>query len=207
MGRSPFLKNVDCLTFLFRAKNDGLDPVLRGFSAVRVVKNVWCLSSLIYFFIIPGIPSWTRKDPFHFRKHEELTNSVLLSDICDPGWSYFNNYCYFTSVSCTNWTTAVQKCRQEDLVLVDVSSNEENVVKSWLGLNDRTIEGNFTWVDRGQGNFTAWAKNQPNNFREEDCVHALGVEYSYEWNDVQCSDCHPCTCKKGKTWIIVVWPN
>ena len=46
-GRSPCLKNVDCLTFLFRAKNDGLDPVLHGFSAVRVVKNVWCLSSLI----------------------------------------------------------------------------------------------------------------------------------------------------------------
>ncbi|XP_020609572.1 contactin-associated protein 1-like, partial [Orbicella faveolata] len=49
---------------------------------------------------------------------------------------------------------------------------------------------------RGEGNFTAWAKNQPNNFRGEDCVHALGVEYSYEWNDVQCSDCHPYTCKK-----------
>ena len=42
-------------------------------------------------------------------------------------------------------------------------------------------------------------KNQPNNFRGEDCVHALGVEYSYEWNDVQCRDCHPYTCKKGKT--------
>ena len=101
----------------------------------------------------------------------------------------------------------MQKCRRENSVLVDVSSNEENVylqhrhngAKSWLGLNDRTIEGNFTWVDRRQGNFTAWAKNQPNNFRGEDCVHALGVEYSYEWNDVQCSDCHPYTCKKGKT--------
>ena len=100
----------------------------------------------------------------------------------------------------------MQKCRQEDSVLVDVSSDEENVyiqhrhngAKSWLGLNDRAIEGNFTWVDRGEGNFTAWAKNQPNNFRGEDCVHALGVEYSYEWNDVQCSDCHPYTCKKGK---------
>jgi len=27
-------------------------------------------------------------------------------------------------------------------------------------------------------------------------VHALGVEYSYEWNDVKCSDCHQYTCKK-----------
>ena len=50
---------------------------------------------------------------------------------------------------------------------------------------------------RGAGNFTAWAKNQPNNFGEEDCVHALGVEHNYEWNDVKCSDCHQYTCKKG----------
>ena len=44
----------------------------------------------------------------------------------------------------------------------------------------------------------AWAKNQPNNFRDEDCMHTLGVEYKYEWNDVKCSDCHQYTCKKGK---------
>ena len=106
----------------------------------------------------------------------------------------------------------MHKCRQEDSVLVDVSSNEENVylqhrhngAKSWLGLNDRFVEGNFTWEDRGEGNFTAWAKNQPNNFRGEDCVHALGVQHSYEWNDVRCSDCHQYTCKKGKMSISIV---
>lgn len=55
-----------------------------------------------------------------------------------------------------------------------------------------------SWADRGEGNFTAWAKNQPNNFNEEDCVHALGLKYDYEWNDVKCSDCHQYTCKKGR---------
>ena len=51
MERSPCHKKcVDCLTFLFRAKNEGLDPVLRGFPAVRVVKNAWCLSSLLTVF-------------------------------------------------------------------------------------------------------------------------------------------------------------
>ena len=83
--------------------------------------------------------------------------------------------------------------------------HRHNGEKSWLGLNDISTEGSFTWADRGAGNFTAWAKNQPNNFREEDCVHALGMEHNYEWNDVQCSDCHQYTCKKGKrqscTWI------
>ena len=130
----------------------------------------------------------------------------LIADICDPDWSYFNGFCYYTSETCTNWTTALNKCRQENSVLVDINNNEENVFlqhrhngeKSWLGLNDISTEGSFTWVDRGAGNFTAWAKNQPNNFREEDCVHALGVEHNYKWNDVKCSDCHQYTCKKGR---------
>ena len=107
----------------------------------------------------------------------------------------------------------MQKCREEDSVLVNVSSNEENVylqrrhngAKSWLGLNYR--QGNFTWVDRGEGNFTAWAKNQPNNFSGEGCVHALGVKNSYEWIVVQCSESHPYTCKKGKKRIPVIWSN
>jgi len=99
------------------------------------------------------------------------------------------------------------ECRNKNSVLVDINNNEENVYiqhrhngeKSWLGLNDISAEGTFTWVDRGAGNFTVWAKNQPNNFNEEDCVHALGVKYNYEWNDVKCSDCHQFTCKKGVT--------
>ena len=49
-----------------------------------------------------------------------------------------------------------------------------------------------------RGTFLAWAKNEPNNFNEEDCVHALGVKYNYEWNDVKCRDCHHYTCKKGR---------
>ncbi|PFX13490.1 CD209 antigen-like protein 2 [Stylophora pistillata] len=144
------------------------------------------------------------KELYETRYDPVSVNYAVLSDICKPGWSYFNGFCYFTSDTCADWTTAVTKCRQENSVLVDVINNEENVYiqhrhngdKSWLGFNDRSFEGDFTWVDHGLGNFTAWAKNQPNNFKEEDCVHALGMKYSYEWNDVQCRDCHKFTCKK-----------
>ncbi len=80
--------------------------------------------------------------------------------------------------------------------------HRHNGEKSWLGLNDRSTEGDFTWADVGRANYTAWARNQPNNFGEEDCVHALGVEFSYEWNDVKCSDCHQYTCKKGKMQML-----
>ncbi|KAL9963147.1 hypothetical protein ACROYT_G032322 [Oculina patagonica] len=139
----------------------------------------------------------TRYDPL------SVSYAVVI-DICDPGWSYFDGFCFFTSETCTNWTKARSKCHEEKSVLADVNNNEENVYlqhrhngeKSWLGLNDRSTEGDFTWADVGRANYTAWARNQPNNFGEEDCVHALGVEFSYEWNDVKCSDCHQYTCKK-----------
>ena len=68
----------------------------------------------------------------------------------------------------------------------------------WARAGLGSTEGNFTWADPGEGSFTAWAKNQPNNFNEEDCVHALGLRYNYEWNDVKCRDCHQYTCKKGR---------
>ncbi|XP_022810276.1 uncharacterized protein LOC111347279 [Stylophora pistillata] len=144
------------------------------------------------------------KELYETRYDPVSVNYAVLTDVCNPGWSYFNGFCYFTSDICRDWTTAVVKCRQESSVLVDVNNTEENVYiqhrhngdKSWLGLNDRSTEGDFTWADRGHGNFTAWAKNQPNNFKEEDCAHALGVKHDYEWNDVQCSDCHKFTCKK-----------
>ncbi|CAH3143439.1 unnamed protein product, partial [Pocillopora meandrina] len=146
------------------------------------------------------------KEVYETRYDPLSVSYAVVTDICDPGWSYFNGYCYFTSETCTNWTNALKKCHDKNSVLIDVNTNEENVYiqhrhngdNSWLGLNDRSTEGDFTWVAHGHGNFTAWAKNQPNNFKEEDCVHALGVKYNYEWNDVQCSDCHQFTCKKGE---------
>ena len=135
-------------------------------------------------------------------------------DICDPGWSYFNGYCYFTSQKCTNWTTALSKCRQSNSVLVDVNNKEENVFiqnrhngeRSWLGLNDRSTEGDFIWADHQPGNFTAWVKNEPSNLREYDCVLAFGSEYSYEWINVKCSDCHEYTCKKGRLCLLHCLP-
>lgn len=139
---------------------------------------------------------------------------LCFTGICEPGWSYFNGFCYFTSDSCANWTTALTKCRMKNSVLADVGSNEENVYiqhrhngqKSWLGLNDISTEGNFTWADAGLVNWTAWEKNQPTSFGDEDCTHTLGFKYNYKWNDAKCSDCHPYTCKKGNIsslWTII----
>ena len=135
---------------------------------------------------------------------------VVVVDICgDPEWSYFNGYCYFTSTTCTSWLTAKANCTAFGSNLVTVHNQEENVYiqhrhngeKSWIGLNDRNTEGLFTWTPGEIRNFSFWAPNQPNNFRDEDCVHTLGLGHGYRWNDVPCESCHKYTCAKGSFQI------
>ena len=77
--------------------------------------------------------------------------------------------------------------------------------QSWLGLSDINTEGTFVWSDGTPVDFNHWAKNQPNNFHNQDCVHTLGFlqDHSYEWNDINCTDCHTFTCKKGR--LIDKW--
>ena len=74
-----------------------------------------------------------------------------------------------------------------------------------MGLSDVSTEGTFVWSDGTSFDFEHWAKNQPNDFHDEDCVHTLGFlkGHEYEWNDVNCTDCHRFTCKKGMRFDFV----
>lgn len=114
--------------------------------------------------------------------------------------------CYYTSESCKAWLKAEGVCRDRGSNLVTVRSQEENVYvqnrhngeQTWIGLNDRGVEGNFNWSGGIESNFTYWVPGQPNNYNNQDCVHTLGVNHKFEWNDISCSDCRNYTCSKGK---------
>ncbi|XP_022808410.1 uncharacterized protein LOC111345401 [Stylophora pistillata] len=129
---------------------------------------------------------------------------TVMSEICQPGWDYFNGYCYFTSLSCSSWPTAETKCAKMGSNLVTVHNQEENVYiqhrhngeKSWIGLNDRSMEGSFAWTKKGTSKFRFWAPHQPNNYTDQDCVHTLGAKNGYTWNDVSCDNCFKFTCFK-----------
>ena len=90
--------------------------------------------------------------------------------------------------------------------LVTVHNQEENVYiqhrhsgqQSWIGLDDRSVEGSFVWTNNEIISFQFWAPQQPNNLKNEDCVHALGAKDGYSWNDVSCDKCYNYTCVKGK---------
>ncbi|OJH35531.1 CotH kinase family protein [Cystobacter ferrugineus] len=63
----------------------------------------------------------------------------------------------------------------------------------WLGLTDRTVEGDFTWSDGSPRNYTAWASGEPNDYGgNEDCTQMLGTNGA--WNDSSCSDKHNFVC-------------
>ncbi|CAH3199468.1 unnamed protein product, partial [Porites evermanni] len=111
--------------------------------------------------------------------------------ICQPRWSYFGGYCYFTSRACASWLTAESNCSMVSSNLVTVHNQEENVYiqhrhngeRSWIGLNDRSVEGSFVWTNKEISKFRFWAPQQPNDWKNEDCVHTLGAKHGYTWND------------------------
>ena len=133
--------------------------------------------------------------------------SFFFSDICPDNWTYFKGYCYQKVSSCDSWSNGQSRCAVLGANLPSVHSQEENVFlqnlhngeNGWLGLSDMKSEGTFVWSDGTRFDFHYWATNQPNNFRNEDCVHTLGSlpADKFEWNDVNCSSCHKYSCKKG----------
>ncbi|XP_066022454.1 uncharacterized protein [Pocillopora verrucosa] len=144
---------------------------------------------------------------FYEKRYDPLSIVyTVMSEVCQLGWDYFNGYCYFTSSNCSSWPTAERKCAKMGSHLATVHNQEENVYiqhrhngeKSWIGLNDRSVEGSFLWTKKGTSSFRFWAPNQPNNYTDQDCVHTLGAKNEYTWNDVSCDDCFKFTCFKGK---------
>ncbi|XP_076451317.1 galactose-specific lectin nattectin-like [Babylonia areolata] len=74
----------------------------------------------------------------------------------------------------------------------------------WIGLNDVTQEGHFTWVDGSPLTFTFWANGQPGGLLGplEDCV-VMDMGDGGRWHDYRCEDFlflrdpHPFICQFG----------
>ncbi|XP_031556385.1 uncharacterized transmembrane protein DDB_G0289901-like [Actinia tenebrosa] len=134
----------------------------------------------------------------------------ILLDICGEGWTYFNGFCYFTNSSCATWEAALSSCLSSNASLASITSQEENIYvqhkhggeTGWIGLQDRRSNGNFTWIDGTEVNFTYWAQIRTNKFSsDQNCVHTLGPSLGYLWKDVTCTACHTFTCKRGFPFI------
>ncbi|XP_028411847.1 uncharacterized protein LOC114534584 [Dendronephthya gigantea] len=130
---------------------------------------------------------------------------VVLKEICEPGWVYYQGFCYKKESTCETWTNASAMCLNYGSNLVGIESAEEDVFvqhlqygqPSWIGLNDRANEGVYLWTDGGAVSYTNWAPEVPAAFNEaKDCVESSGRKSKYYWQPSSCTNCRNFTCKK-----------
>lgn len=133
------------------------------------------------------------------------TVGALLALLCPLGWAQTeptehhynlsNLHTYLKSPVGANWQAARAYSRSLGGYLASINDSfEQTFINSryaattagfWIGLSDAASEGNYVW-DSGEGlTYGHWAPGQPDNFGNEDYVHAVYTPGDLVWHDSQ----------------------
>lgn len=114
-----------------------------------------------------------------------------------------DGHCYLLGAEASSWLASSVACSDWGGALARIDSPEEEAllsqntsVDTWIGLNDRELEGDMRWADDSElGAYSHWAPQQPDDFDgSEDCVELLSDDRG--WNDRPCTDLRAYLCER-----------
>ncbi|CAC5377526.1 unnamed protein product [Mytilus coruscus] len=98
---------------------------------------------------------------------------------------------------CDNKGFALFSLKRDMMDWVNSFMQRNSLSATWIGLNDRSIEGSWEWLDGSYLKPTqaAWGAGEPNDHEsKEDCVET----YATEWNDLDCEAKLSVVCQTGR---------
>ncbi|MDP2275458.1 MAG: FG-GAP-like repeat-containing protein [Archangium sp.] len=97
---------------------------------------------------------------------------------------------YLSCAVTSTWAEAGERCAANGGRLVEIADVAENdflrtklSVPAWIGLDDKTVEGTWSWQSASAVWFN-WAMGQPDNSNNEDCA---SIMVNGAWNDLPCA--------------------
>ncbi|KAI6647144.1 hypothetical protein LOD99_8880 [Oopsacas minuta] len=170
--------NFDCVRFRYKAGGTG--PISDGWI------NLFCNTPIdCHFCTKPATPS-----------------------VCDL---IYEGSCYriFDVSTRINWLDAQSSCAVWGGDLTSITTERENnylytIIMSnnyWIGLNDRSEEGTYTWTDGATFSYANWT-NPPSN--DGDCIE-INTTGGVSWETVNCEDTiNTFVCKRASTSTVTI---
>ena len=103
-------------------------------------------------------------------------------------------YKVFEMITPINWSDAQSSCAIWGGDLTSITTERENnylniiipdtVSNCWIGLNDRDVEGTYTWIDGTELGYTNWTSIM-SDYSNSVCVQINNTGEGY-WNSVNC---------------------
>jgi glucose/arabinose dehydrogenase len=134
-----------------------------------------------------GTDRWN--DNFFFTRFQGIIE--IKSDDPNPVFTYNSNR-YVATTNSVTWEAAQAEAESlgGNLVTINDAAEEEWIEdtfgtedKYWIGLTDREVEGQFTWVNGEPLTYTNWAAGEPNDFGGNQDFATINYSESKQWDD------------------------